>query len=173
MPKKLAIAAPDPIPPRDRAEMEDLVKFICEQEIFLDYLRNQMDVEMMEIRDRYENRITAAREEIKRMIELAEDWAIANPAEFAAKKSIAMVHGLVGFRTGMPKLKTLKGWTWDRVLNVLKVAFPEYVRTKDEVAKDLIIDQREVIGEERMRRMGVAVVQTESFYVEPHKEPVT
>lgn len=169
--KKTATAAPQPNPPQTREEMEDLVRQLCELELLADQLETDLETEILNVRTRYQDRITRARSHIKQSLDLAEQWALANQHEFASKKSVAMVHGTVGWRTGQPTLKTLKGWTWDRVLNVLKVAFPEYVRTKEEVAKDTIRDQRDTIGEERLQRMGLQVVQAESFYVEPHAEP--
>ena len=44
-------------------------------------------------------------------------YAMENKAElFTKKKSLDMVHGVIGFRTGTPKLKTLKGFTWASAL---------------------------------------------------------
>lgn len=52
-------------------------------------------------------------------------------------------HGVLGFRTGTPKLKTRKGFTWAAVLELLKEFNPAYVRTSEEVAKDKLLADRE------------------------------
>lgn len=169
--KKTATAAPQPNPPQNREEMEDLVRDLCMLKINADELQNDLAREKHDLMARYEDRIKSINVRIAEMEELARQWAEANPAEFATKKSVVLVHGVVGWRKGMPSLKTLKGWKWDRVLNVLKVAFPEYVRVKEEVAKNVILDQRDTIGDDRLKRMGVYVDQSPEFFVEPHKQP--
>ena len=74
----------------------------------------------------------------------------------------------MGFRTGTPKLKTLKGFTWPSVVNLLKEFLPDYVRTTDEAAKDRLLADREVEEvRELFPRVGITVVQDETFYVEP------
>jgi phage host-nuclease inhibitor protein Gam len=103
-------------------------------------------------------------------LDAAETWAGENAAEFAGKKSIVMVHGTVGYRTGKPRLKTLRGWTWDRVLGVLETAFPEYVRVKKTVDKERLLADQDKLGPDRMRRVGCTTVQDETFFVEPHRE---
>jgi len=99
-------------------------------------------------------------------------YALENQAElFAKKKSLDTVHGTIGFRTGTPKLKTLKGFTWGAVTNLLKEFLPDYVRTIEEPAKDKLLadrDNTEVSG--LFAKVGIAVTQDESFYVEPKKE---
>lgn len=163
-------AAPAPGAPETREQMEALVADICRDEIRHEEIRLTMERELHAVRDRHEGELTTLGERIKSNLSLAEDWALAHHEEFATRKSIVMVHGTVGYRTGMPRLKTLRGWTWDRVLNVLKVAFPEFVRKREEPAKDLILERRDDLGADKLRRIGLEVVQVESFYVEPHRD---
>ena len=163
--KKTATASPAP---ESREQMEEIVRDICKLQLDAASMSVDMEQEITNVRERYEGRIVAAQERSKELLKLAEEWALANPLEFAGKKTVVMVHGVVGYRTGMPKLKTLRGWTWDRVLDVLVKFWPELVRTKNEPAKDLILMRREELGPEQLKRMGVQVVQDESFFVEPH-----
>lgn len=92
-----------------------------------------------------------------------------------------MAHGVIGFRTGTPKLKTQKGFTWASALQLVKEFLPAYVRKTEEVAKDKLLADRDMevtvkdgAGEvklsEEMTRCGIQVVQDETFYVEPKKE---
>ena len=100
---------------------------------------------------------------------------------FSKKKSLDMAHGVIGFRTGTPKLKTLKGFTWASALQLVKEFLPGYVRKTEEVAKDKLLADRDMdvsvkdgAGEvklsQEMTRCGIQVVQDETFYVEPKKE---
>ena len=80
-------------------------------------------------------------------------------------------HGVFGFRTGTPKLKNLKGFTWAAVTNLCKELLPAYIRTTEELAKDKLLADRDVQEvAEFFPKIGVQVVQDETFYLEPKKE---
>jgi hypothetical protein len=82
-----------------------------------------------------------------------------------------MVHGLVGFRTGTPKLKLLSGWTWEKVLEFISVnQLMDLIRTKKEVDKELILANRDCIKPETLKQIGIKVVQDEAFFVEPKRD---
>ena len=90
---------------------------------------------------------------------------------FVKRKSLDTTHGTLGFRTGTPKLKTLKGFTWASVTNLLQEFLPNYVRTVTEPAKDkLLADRDDEIVQKSLGKVGLMVVQDESFFVEPKKE---
>lgn len=153
-----------------RQQMERVVADICELTIFRDAQTAAMDKRLMEIREEYELTLSRCQEDLDAKRALAQAWAEANPAEFGGRKSIDMVHGTVGFRTGMPKLKLLTGWTWDRVKDaLLNGKFRDYIRTKQEVDKERLLADREQIGE-AMRTVGCRVVQDEPFFVEPKRD---
>ena len=99
----------------------------------------------------------------------ARAWAGANPHQFGSLRSIETLHGVAGWRTGGPSLRTLTGWTWDRVKETLKtMGASGYIRIKEEVNKQNLISDRESIGPEKLREIGLRVVQEEIFYVEPN-----
>lgn len=120
--------------------------------------------------------------------DVLQSFATENQAElFTKKKSLEMAHGTIGFRTGTPKLKTLKGFTWASALQLAKKFLPfTYIRQTEEIAKDKLLADREMdeiavydtpTGDPRIVSMkealavcGIQVVQDETFYVEPKKE---
>ena len=99
-------------------------------------------------------------------------YATENKGElFSKKKSLEMVHGVIGFRTGTPKLKTMKGFTWASALTMVKEFMGDFIRTTEEIAKDKLLADREAEGmAEKMEKCGIYVAQDETFYVEPKKE---
>ena len=105
-------------------------------------------------------------------LEVMQTFATENRDElFSKKKSMETAHGVLGFRTGTPKLKTRKGFTWAAVLELLKEFNPAYVRTSEEVAKDkLLADRENEDMPELMQKVGIKVEQDETFFVEPKKE---
>jgi phage host-nuclease inhibitor protein Gam len=98
-------------------------------------------------------------------------WAQANPGEFAAgRKSIELLSGVLGFRTGNPRLALLsRAWSWEKVLEALKTnpLLAQFVRTKEEVDKDRLLRQANGGGGFDSGAFGVKVIQDETFFVEP------
>lgn len=89
-------------------------------------------------------------------------------------KSLALIHGKIGFRTGNPKLIKDRKFTWDAVTELLKKAFPAFVRTSYEINKEALIafrDNKEFEGIKE--HCYVDVVQDESFFVEANTEELS
>ncbi len=131
-----------------------------------------LDVEMTRLREKYQDELSRLNAEKEAAFDILQTFALEQrDVIFVKRKSLDTVHGTIGFRTGTPKLKTLKGFTWGAVTNLLKEFLPAYVRTVDEPAKDKLLADRDT-GEvsENLTRVGLSVVQDETFYVEPKKE---
>ena len=131
-----------------------------------------MDVAMTKIREKWQDELTRLAETKDNAFDILQAYALENRDElFSKRKSLETTHGTLGFRTGTPTLKTRKGFTWASVLEMLKEFLPNYVRTKEEPAKDKLLADRE--DEEvaaLFPKVGVVVVQDETFFVEPKKE---
>lgn len=146
----------------------------------------EIELACAKIREKYADKIAILSDEREQAFETLQAFATENQAElFSKKKSLDMAHGTIGFRTGTPKLKTLKGFTWASALNLVKSFLPGYIRQTEEIAKDKLLADREVevqLGggdpnnrgyrplREQMAECGIQVVQDETFYVEPKKE---
>lgn len=132
----------------------------------------EMDIQMAKIREKWQDELTKLAETKDNSFDILQAYALENRDElFSKRKSLETTHGIIGFRTGTPTLKTRKGFTWASVLEMLKEFLPNYVRTKEEPAKDKLLADRE--DEEvaaLFPKVGVVVVQDETFFVEPKKE---
>jgi len=158
---------------RTREAMESLIGEIAALKNQQRLLTAAMDGQIQSIRQEYEAQLAAQNEALDQKTEHARLWSEANPQEFGAARSIETVHGSVGWRTGQPALKTVPGWTFDRVLQTLKSAGASgYIRVKEEVHKQNLLSDREALGAEKLRELGLRVVQEETFYVEPKLTPV-
>ncbi|MCL2651155.1 MAG: host-nuclease inhibitor Gam family protein [Candidatus Azobacteroides sp.] len=131
-----------------------------------------IDVQVTNIREKYADDINKLTETKEKAFDVLQAFALENKDElFAKKKSMESIHGTIGFRTGTPKLKTLKGFTWGAVTNLLKEFLPAYVRISEEPAKDkLLADREDDEIAALFSKVGIAVTQDETFYVEPKKE---
>ena len=143
----------------------------------------EMDIQMAKIREKWQDELAKLAETKDNAFDILQAYAMENREElFSKKKSLETTHGILGFRTGTPKLKTLKGFTWASVLNLLKEFLPGYVRTIEEPAKDKLLADRDTryyegaddtVGvpmAEQMAKCGIMVTQDETFFVEPKKE---
>lgn len=135
-------------------------------------IQSKMDMEMTRIRDKYAGELAELQEMRGGNFEIIQAFATEHRDElFSKKKSYESVHGVFGFRTGTPKLKNLKGFTWAAVTNLCKELLPDYIRTSVELAKDkLLADRDKKEMADFFPKIGVMVVQEETFYVEPKKE---
>lgn len=130
-----------------------------------------MDEKITAIRNQYADQIMELQDTKEEKLNDLHFFAEGNAQMFDKKKSILMAHGVIGFRTGTPKLKTLKKFTWGSVTELLKNFLPEYVRTVEEPAKDKLLadrDNEEVSN--LFTKCGIEVAQDETFYVELKKE---
>ncbi|MCH5237011.1 MAG: host-nuclease inhibitor Gam family protein [Muribaculaceae bacterium] len=151
-----------------------------------EYSKITADIELKcaQIREKFQDKLSNLQEEKDKSFDTLQAFALENQDElFNKKKSLEMVHGTIGFRTGTPKLKTLKGFTWASALQLVKEFLPNFIRKTEEIAKDRLLTERETdiikpgdpLGpavplREVMVKCGITIVQEESFFVEPKKE---
>lgn len=138
----------------------------------IQHIQSKMDMEMTRIREKYAEQLAALNAAKDKSFDVLQAFAVENRDElFCKKKSVESAHGVFGFRTGTPKLKNLKGFTWAAVTNLCKELLPSYIRISEELAKDKLLADRELPKvAEYFPKIGVQVVQEETFYVEPKKE---
>jgi phage host-nuclease inhibitor protein Gam len=157
--------------PLTRAEVESLVADIATFANAKRAITATIDASILEIRKKAEAELTALDTDIKNKSALVQAWAEANPEAFGKLKSIKLPFGTIGFRTGTPKLKTLSGFTFVRVLQRL-LELPwgrSYVRVTEEIDRASLIEDSRcfALSDSQLREAGCRVVQDESFFIEP------
>lgn len=157
-----------------RARAEELTGEIATLTLERNERKIAMDRELTAIRENYEGTIDPLEKQIAEKTELLEAWASANPDEFPKdRKSLDMLHAVIGYRTGTPKLKTLLRFTWPKVLErIINSNHREWRRIKETVNKDQIIEDfaQKIVGNAELKGIGVEVVQDEIFFIEPKLE---
>lgn len=132
----------------------------------------EIELKCAQIREKHQDRLSQLQATQDEAFDTLQAFATENQAElFNKKKSLEMVHGTIGFRTGTPKLKTLKGFTWASALQLVKEFLPGHIRATEEIAKDkLLADREDESVAANLSRCGIMVTQDETFFVEPKKE---
>lgn len=151
-------------------------------------IQAEIELQCAKVREKFADKLATLGDARDKAFDVLQSYAMENQSElFVKKKSLEMAHGTIGFRTGTPKLKTLKGFTWASALQLAKKFLPvTYIRQAEEIAKDRLLADREleevevydtptgeprtVAMQEAMAVCGIQVVQDETFYVEPKKE---
>ncbi len=156
-----------------REDVEATLREICLATARRDEAAARMEEELTLVRERFETSIADQAAAVKEGEERLQAWADAHPEAFASQRSVAMLHGTLGYRTGLPTLKTLRGVTWERVIALLKQnELAHYVVVKESPDKDGLIGDREMIGDDGLRALGMRIDQAERFFVRPNKESI-
>jgi phage host-nuclease inhibitor protein Gam len=155
-----------------RDEMETAFAEYAKADAKLQKVNATIDLETTKIREKHAGEVSDLEATKEKNFDIVQAYSLENRQDlFAKKRSIEGTHGTFGFRTGTPKLKTLKGFTWGAVTNMLKEFLPAYVRTTEEPAKDkLLADRDDPEVAEQFGKVGIAVTQDEAFFIELKKE---
>lgn len=134
------------------------------------------DAAVLAINERFESGLAQCDEELAAKTDALRVWAESNPDQFPKdRKSLALLSGTLGFRTGTPKLATLsRAFTWAKVLTlILSRKMRRLVRTKVEVDKEAVLARCGTVKaptrfqSKVLPALGMKLVQEESFFVEP------
>jgi len=156
--------------PATREEAEAVMNELALAENNKRTLAAKLDREILAAQERVAPALARCDEVVREKSAALKAWAEANPQLFAKRKSVDLLAGTLGFRTGTPKLALLsRAWNWDTVTEAVGHFLPNFIRSKPEVDKEAILAQRE---EEAIKfilpKCGLKVTQGESFFVEPN-----
>ena len=155
----------------ERSEVETRFGELAAMTVERDQKMADLDAEIVRLRQEREGDIALLEARIGEAFAEIHSWAETHPDEFKDRRSIEMVHGTLGFRTGNPTLKCLKGSTWEKVLERLNdQGLVAYIRTKHEPDKEkMLSDRADAIGA-LFPKIGVQVKQETTFFIEPKRE---
>lgn len=131
----------------------------------------QMEQEITQVRERYAARLEKQKGVMDERYAELQLWAETNDDKFEKRRSLPFAHGKLGFRTGTPKAKTRRGFTWAAALKLIKEFIPEYIVVKEQPNKERLIQDREQLDKKGLlEKVGVDVVQDVTFFVEVKEE---
>jgi len=149
------------------AEFETAMRrYACAEQRELE-INKALEEEVGELLKRYEEELTNMASLKQKAFDKVQAYCVNNKQRlFARTRYIGTAEGKAGFRLGTPRLKPDKGRTWEVVLAGLKMKLPEYIRTVEEPAKDLLLADRNTDHVAKaLVELGVQVVQDELFYI--------
>lgn len=155
-----------------REEAEAAMRDLCIASCKLDARTAKMNEQLARIREDFEADISSLSETAELLKAKVLAWADKNPKEFAKKKSVEMVHGVVGYRTAPFSVRLIRGVTWDKAIALIEAAHPELIRNKKEADKEGLIASRDIITKEEFTALGIRIDQDEKPFVEVKKDTV-
>ena len=147
---------------KDKAEFCQTLDDIARKGVELD----TKEAAMQQVLTDHDPKISELTREIDRLTKLAEQWASPRRDELFSKgrKSGTTALTTYGYRLGQPSLKPAKGWTWDKIVALLKTTRRKaYLVTKVTPDKDAI---RQHVKPHKLAKLGLEIKQVETFYVE-------
>lgn len=133
----------------------------------LGFIEAQMNERINSIKDEFADEIIHLNREKERQFEMLEVYAKEQKDNWGRRKSLDLLHSVIGFRTGTPRVTKDKMFTWDNILDMVKERFPDLIRVKCELDKEAIIamrDDKEFLDVQKA--CYIDVEQSESFFVE-------
>lgn len=159
------------MPPADLQGAEKVMAIYAKADAEQAQINAKMDEEFTAIRELNAVRLQECEEAKKIAFNKIQMFAESNKELFPKKKSFEMAQGSIGFRTGTPKLKSAKGFTWPAITKLLAMKAKEYLIVKEEPAKaKLIADRDKPEVQLLMKNVGIECVQDETFFIELKKE---
>ena len=148
-------------------EVNETLREIAEKQSSMDEkiaAYNEEEAKQRKELDKFCNPIRSRVSELEDAIKLfCED----NRNEFKGKKSRELPNGIVSFRLGTPKVKTLKGFTWKAVIEILKRTRRgrTFIKTEPKIDKEMIIREykERTVRNATLLRFGIQVAQDETF----------
>jgi phage host-nuclease inhibitor protein Gam len=133
----------------------------------LGFIEAQINERINSIKDEFADEIIHLTRDKEKQFETLEVYAKEQKDNWGRRKSYDLLHSVIGFRTGTPRVTKDKMFTWDNIVDMVKERFPSLIRVKCELDKEAIIamrDEKEFL--ELQKQCYVDVEQGESFFVE-------
>lgn len=167
--KKVAV-----VPPLNPKEADKVMAAYAMADARRSEINALIDEQFTKIREKYAEELEQNKEVLEVNFQKMQMYAETRPELFKAKKSYDTTHGTIGFRTGTPKLKAKKGFTLASVLMLLKSKGKKatmYIRTKEEIARDVLIaNRKDAQCKVLLEEVGLDVIQDDTFYIDLKKE---
>ena len=156
----------------NRADLENVLGRYAATVIEADALKAELDRKTNELRAGYEERAAALGKRAEIFFADIEAYLANNPEEIpAGRKSLELLHGTVGYRTGNPTVRLPRGADEGELCQELKGAgLPEFVRAREEVDRAAVLAANDDVRA-ALAAHGVKVTQIrDRFYIEIKRE---
>lgn len=154
---------------------QEASQIVAEKQTQLSKLEAKMNEEINKVKSKYADEVNELTEDLKEPTIVLEVFAKEQQQNWGKKKSMELLHCIIGFRTGTPKVVKDKKFTWDAVVELIKKnkALKAFIRTTEEINKEAILGEKnESVLNMLKEECFVGIDQDEKFYIDVKKEEV-
>lgn len=163
-----------------REELERTMGEYAAAQIGLERSKAEMEARILAVRQEFEAELATLKLAAEAPFKQLELWARTHPEAFADRRSLELVHGTIGYRTGMPRVSLKRGTDENKLCEALaNQGCDRVVRTVRELDRDEIIrlarsenEAERHMAEHLAADFGLKVSQTERFFVDAKEETV-
>lgn len=157
---------------KTRDELESVMGEYAAQILERDRLTVAMEQEIAAIRSRYEEPVSACVQCGDGLFDDIASWAALHPGDFAARRSIELLHGRIGFRCNPPAVRQVSGVKQEHTVELLLAVCPSWIRVKQEIDKDRILSDLAAgnRAEADLAPVGLRIDRAETFFCEVKRE---
>ena len=135
-------------------------------------LVSRMNEEIDKVKAKYQKDITAQNTALEEHTATLEAFANEQKKTWGKSKSLELLHTIIGFRSGRPKVQLPDSMKEDVVTRLVKKFFPDCVASKDVLDKGAILkfkdDEKKV--QKLLNKCSISIVQEDTFYVQAKEE---
>lgn len=159
-------------PPETREDAERILAVCASAAAEEKRLIAKLEAELVRLREAAAPELEAARAVREDAEEALASWAELHKEAFGDKRSLQMTHGVIGWRLGTPAVKTRARVKAESALALVEEHYPDFVRHATTLDKNAILAATAAgtLTESELSLVGLRVVQTERFFVEPKEE---
>jgi phage host-nuclease inhibitor protein Gam len=158
---------------RTMDDVRDTVRQTVALQLRREQLIAERDKALQVIAERFGAQIDEAGATIEERTALLQQWAEAHEDAFGRDRSMSIEGHRLGWRLGNHRAATRRKSTWADVLERIRACAAQiqqrFLRVKEEINKEALIAARET-DPDLLAAIGVEIVQTEAFYLEPNRE---
>lgn len=162
-----------PLDTLTRPDLENLIGDVVCLHLRLEARRSEMEREITDVRNRHSADLDTLERELADKRARVHLWAEDNRDSFRGKKSIECHHGIIGFRSGPPKLEKIKADTsWELIAQKMRrftwgAAYLRSPEPQPEVNKEALLADRHKLDTDKLKKVGLRIAQDERFYIAP------
>lgn len=148
-------------------EADSTLKNIGELSQQIKKLEAEMNLKITAVQEKYQGDIDYLTEERIKNERNLQLYCESNRKDFGDTKTKKLSFGEVSFRLSTPALKTMKGFTWESVKNLVKSSkklAEKFIKIKEDLNKQAILSEN--MKESDLAKLGLVISQEESFYYE-------
>ena len=131
-------------------------------------INKDIDLKVIEIKQKHESQLKQLTDKQEEAQKVIKSYVDANKSKLfpGKKKSFETAYATIGFRSSVPKLELLEGFTWESVRDKLKKLMPQFIRTVEEPDKKKLLSSRDDQAvTKNFKKVGIQVVKDEAFYI--------